>query len=89
MVDGMASPKQPAFALPDPKDPAAALPAVVALRAAADRLENAAVRHAVEQGWTWTAIAQTLGVTRQAVHKRHRKRLGDISPTTKTSSKET
>lgn len=61
--------------LPSPDDPAEALPAVVALRRAADRLENAAVESAIEQGWTWTRIAQTLGVSRQAVHKRHRKRL--------------
>ena len=61
--------------LPEPSDPDAALAAVVTLRAAADRLEHAAVFEAVAQGWTWTAIAQSLGVTRQAVHKRHRKRV--------------
>ncbi len=74
----MASPQNPKLVLPSPDDPGAALPAVVALRTAANQLENDAVAHAIQQGWTWTAIAQTLGVTRQAVHKRHRKRLETI-----------
>jgi len=72
-MDEMASIK-----LPDPSDPDAALAAVVTLRVAADRLENAAVSEAVSQGWTWAAIAQSLGVTRQAVHKRHRKRVEPV-----------
>ena len=50
--------------IPDPSDPAAALAAVVALRRTADRLELAAVRCAVEQGWTWARIAEELGVSR-------------------------
>ena len=57
--------------LPIPDDPAGALAAVVALRRLADRLEHAAVDQAVEDGWTWAQIAEALGVTRQAVHKRH------------------
>ncbi len=59
------------FAIPPPDDPEAALAAVVALRRAADQLEYAAVDHAVEQGWNWAQIAQALGVTRQAVHKKY------------------
>jgi Homeodomain-like domain len=43
----------------------------VALRRLADRLERAAVARAVEQGWTWAQVAEALGVTRQAAHKRH------------------
>jgi hypothetical protein len=57
--------------IPPPDDPAAALAAVVALRRLADRLERAAVARAVEQGWTWAQVAEALGVTRQAAHKRH------------------
>ncbi len=57
--------------LPIPDDPADALAAVVALRRLADRLEHAAVERAVGDGWTWAQIAEALGVTRQAVHKRH------------------
>jgi predicted transcriptional regulator len=55
-----------------PLDPAAdRLAAVVALRELADQLEDAAVENALELGWTWSEVAQSLGVTRQAVHKKH------------------
>jgi DNA-directed RNA polymerase specialized sigma24 family protein len=54
-----------------PDDPDEALAAVVALRRLADRLERAAVARAIEQGWTWAQVAEALGVTRQAVHKKH------------------
>ncbi len=55
-----------------PLDPAAdQLAAVVALRELADQLEDAAVENALRAGWTWTDVAQALGVTRQAVHKKH------------------
>ncbi len=57
-----------------PDDPAEALAAVVALRRLADRLERAAVAHAVDEGWTWAQVAEALGVTRQAVHKKHARR---------------
>jgi hypothetical protein len=56
----------------DPLDDAAdQLAAVVALRELADQLEDAAVEKALGAGWTWTEVAQALGVTRQAVHKKH------------------
>jgi DNA invertase Pin-like site-specific DNA recombinase len=57
--------------VPDPADPAKALPAVVALRRLADRLEAAAVQSAIAQGWSWVQIAEALGVTKQAVHKKY------------------
>ena len=57
--------------LPSPDDPAAALAAVVSLRVLADRLEQAAVAAAVAQGWTWSQVAEALGVSKQAAHKRH------------------
>ena len=50
--------------------PEAALAAVVALRLMADRLEANAVAAALAQGWSWTDIAQALGVSKQAAHKR-------------------
>jgi len=68
------------FTIPAPDDPQAALAAVVALRRAADQLEFAAVDHAVKQGWSWAQIAQALGVTRQAVHKRHAHRFRGKDP---------
>ena len=65
-------------AAPDPVGgPADGLAAVVALRELADRLEDAQVELALREGWTWPQIAQALGVTRQAVHKKHQSRLAD------------
>ncbi|MCB1027553.1 MAG: AraC family transcriptional regulator [Microthrixaceae bacterium] len=61
--------------LPQPADTEAALAAVVALRRSADRLELAAVQCAIDQGWTWAQIAEALGVTKQAVHKRYARRV--------------
>jgi predicted ArsR family transcriptional regulator len=60
---------------PIPSDPADALAAVAALRRLADRIEDAAVEQAMRAGWTWPQVAEALGVTRQAVHKKHAKRL--------------
>lgn len=56
--------------LPNPDEPDEALAAVVALRDLADRLERQAVASALRQGWSWARIAEGLGVTRQAAHKR-------------------
>lgn len=56
--------------LPSPSDPETALAAVVALRHAADKLEQRAVKAALEQGWSWSQIAEALGISKQAAHKR-------------------
>jgi hypothetical protein len=61
--------------LPASADPADALAAVAALRRLADRIEDAAVEQAMRSGWSWPQVAEALGVTRQAVHKKHAKRL--------------
>ncbi|MER7248235.1 hypothetical protein OHA10_04970 [Kribbella sp. NBC_00662] len=61
--------------LVDPEDPAAGLAAVVALRRLADRLEDSQVERAMRSGWSWAEVAEVLGVTRQAVHKKHARRL--------------
>jgi DNA-directed RNA polymerase specialized sigma24 family protein len=61
--------------VPSPEDPAEALAAVVALRRLADRLEMASVHCAIEQGWTWAQVAEALGVSRQAAHKRYARRV--------------
>lgn len=55
---------------PQSDDPEDELATVVALRLMADRLEMKAVSKALQQGWSWARIAQSLGVTRQAAHKR-------------------
>jgi DNA invertase Pin-like site-specific DNA recombinase len=47
----------------------------VALRRLADQLEQAAVERAIDQGWTWSQVAQALGVTKQAVHKKFAHRI--------------
>lgn len=57
--------------LPSPDNPEEALAAVVALRVVAKKLERKAVKKAIEQGWSWSQIAEALGVTKQAAHKRH------------------
>jgi len=56
--------------LPPADDPAEALAAVVALRLMADKLERRAVARALSQGWSWADVAEALGVSRQAAHKR-------------------
>jgi hypothetical protein len=63
--------------LPAPQDPADGLAAVVALRRLADQLEDAEVERAMRAGWSWPQVAEALGVTRQAVHKKHARRLID------------
>ncbi|MBD8078286.1 helix-turn-helix domain-containing protein [Cellulosimicrobium arenosum] len=52
-------------------DPDAGLRAVRSLRVLAERLEALQVASAREQGWSWQEIAERLGVTRQAAHKKY------------------
>lgn len=56
-------------------DPRAGLRAVRALRELADRLETLQVERARDLGWSWQEIAGALGVSKQAVHKKHGRRL--------------
>lgn len=56
----------------DSSDPAVGLAAVAALRTLVEELEGLHVANAREQGWSWQAIAEQLGITRQSVHKKHR-----------------
>jgi hypothetical protein len=53
------------------KDPAVGLAAVAALRELLETLENLQVANARDRGWSWQQIAGALGVTKQAVHKKH------------------
>jgi len=55
-------------------DPAQGLRAVRSLRELADRLEALQVERARSLGWSWQDVADALGVTRQAVHKKHGRR---------------
>ena len=61
-----------------PESPADGLAAVVSLRRLADHMEDAEVERAMRDGWTWAQVAEALGVTRQAVHKKHARRLKDV-----------
>jgi hypothetical protein len=58
----------------DSKDPAVGLAAVAALRDLVEELEELHVENARSLGWTWQAIADGLGITRQSVHKKYRVR---------------
>ncbi|GGM35604.1 hypothetical protein [Microbacterium saperdae] len=59
----------------DTSDPRAGLRAVASLRRLADTLELRQVEAALRAGISWQGIADALGVTRQAVHKKHAKRI--------------
>ena len=59
-------------------DPDTGLRAVRAMRELADRLEVLQVRNARDRGWSWQQIADALGVTRQAVHKKHARGRKDV-----------
>ncbi|CAA9293555.1 MAG: hypothetical protein AVDCRST_MAG61-542 [uncultured Friedmanniella sp.] len=59
-VDGSTSP-----------DPDVGLRAVAALRRLVEQLEDLQVANARSAGWSWAEIAAALGVSKQAVHKKH------------------
>ena len=58
------------------RDPAVGLAAVAALRDLVEELEELHVDNARALGWSWQAIAEALGITRQSVHKKHHVRRG-------------
>ena len=53
------------------RDPIVGLRAVAALRRLLESLEALQVQSAREQEWSWQQIADAMGVTKQAVHKKH------------------
>ncbi|UYM25546.1 hypothetical protein NQP46_28315 [Streptomyces albus] len=53
------------------EDPLAGLDSLARLRAETERIEAVLVRGARDKGATWPQIAATLGVSKQAVHKKH------------------
>jgi hypothetical protein len=56
------------------QDPGVGLRAVAALRQLVERLEVLHVESARRYGWSWEEIGRALGVSRQAVHKKHGRR---------------
>ena len=76
MLTTMSQAKELATAT-DSKDPEVGLQAVAALRRLLEQLETVHVLNARDQGWPWQDIADALGISRQAVHKKHSgRRLG-------------
>jgi hypothetical protein len=55
-------------------DPDVGLRAVASLRVLLETLERLQVENARGLGWSWEQIARCLGVSRQAVHKKHGRR---------------
>lgn len=58
----------------DGKGPGEALQAVAELQREVGRAEAGLVRNARQAGLSWEAIAQSLGVSKQAVHRKYGKR---------------
>ena len=56
-------------------DPGDGLATVVALRQLADQIEADAVARAIRAGRSLARVAEATGLSRQAVHKKHAKRL--------------
>jgi hypothetical protein len=65
----------PTVEIPSSDQLADRLAAVGALRRLADQVEDSAVEEAMRAGWSWPEVAEALGVTRQAVYKKHSPRL--------------
>jgi DNA-directed RNA polymerase specialized sigma24 family protein len=74
MSDAVDLPSIPAADVAASADPAVGLRAVRALQRLQERLEAIHVANAREQGWSWQAIAEALGVSRQAVHQKYNRR---------------
>jgi ribosome-binding protein aMBF1 (putative translation factor) len=55
-------------------DPRTGLRGVAALRRLLEQLESVHIRNARQRGWSWQEIADELGVSKQAVHKKHGRR---------------
>ncbi len=56
------------------RSPEVGLAAVAALRRLTEQLADLQVESARDQGWSWQQIADALGVSRQAVHKKYARR---------------
>jgi len=64
-----------------PTEPDLAFAVAISLRKEADKIERQAVKNALKEGWSWSQIAQALGISKQAAHKRHARHVkeGDYS----------
>lgn len=64
----------------DTNDPRTGLRAIASLRALADSLELAQVEAGLRAGMSWQDVADALGVSRQAVHKKYAKKIDQSIP---------
>ncbi|MDO4605944.1 MAG: hypothetical protein Q4B12_01315 [Bowdeniella nasicola] len=62
------------------RDPRAGLRAIASLRLLTERLELAQVEAALRAGMSWQDIATSLGVSRQAVHRKYSKKVDPTIP---------
>jgi predicted DNA-binding protein YlxM (UPF0122 family) len=74
MVDVMSDQIRTAIGAIDGGEPLAELRELAALRAVLSRAEAEQVRRARGAGYSWVAIADSLGVSKQAVHKKYGRR---------------
>ncbi len=72
--------QQTAVAAADTSDPRAGLRAAASLRVLAESLEFRQVEAALRAGLSWQDVADALGVTRQAVHRKYAKRIDPSIP---------
>ena len=71
MSDAAHPPTEELVAAGTSQDPAMGLRAVGGLRRLVEQLEALHVQAARDQGWSWAEVAAALGVSKQAVHKKH------------------
>lgn len=65
----------PVIAASDTTHPREGLQAVASLRLLTETLEFRQVEAALRGGLSWSEVAEALGVSRQAVHKKYAKRI--------------
>ncbi|MCV7470471.1 hypothetical protein M3D09_010955 [Micrococcus luteus] len=70
----------------DTTDPQMGLRAVATLRALTDTLEMKQVEAGLRAGMSWQEVADALGVTRQAAHKKYAKRIDRSIPVPRRTS---
>lgn len=71
MSDAVDPPTEELVGAGTSQDPGVGLRAVAALRRLVEQLEALQVQAARDQGWSWAEIASVIGVSKQAVHKKH------------------
>lgn len=70
----------------DTSDPHAGLRAVASLRVLTDALELRQVEAGLRSGMSWQDVADALGVSRQAVHKKYSRKIDQTIPVPRRNS---